>query len=68
MNRKLVLTVVTWIGILALLELGVRAYESLRAAERGRSGETPHRVSTFTPHPCLAYADNPDYFDDKATP
>jgi len=66
MKRKLVFSVLTWIGILLLLELGVRGYEAVREAGRADTGATPNHVSTFTPHPFLTYAGNPDYFDHNA--
>ena len=63
MRRKLLFVAVTWIAILALLELAVRGYEALRASRSLASGATSNRVSTFAPHPFLAYAGNPEYFD-----
>jgi lysophospholipase L1-like esterase len=66
MRRKLLFAAITWIALLALLELGVRGYEALRASRSRETGATSNRVSTFTPHPFLTYAGNPDYFDHNA--
>ena len=63
MTRKLAFTAAAWLGILIVLELGVRGYESMRDAARDGSAATPNRVSTFAPHPFLTYVGNPAYFD-----
>jgi lysophospholipase L1-like esterase len=66
MSRKLTFTVLAWIGILVVLELGQRAYDVARDAARERTPATSNRVSTFLPHPFLTYAGNPAYFDHNA--
>jgi len=60
MKKNIAFTLIIWLIIFSLLEIGVRSYEYISKSKADKSELISDPASIFVPHPFTTYAANPD--------